>query len=63
MVARISQTQKPKESMYPILRYLGFFGNSNSSIRFGQVYDYWVLGPLGKTVRLKGLEHDCAYHI
>ena len=23
-------------------------GNSNSLVSFGQVYDYWVLGPLGK---------------
>ena len=24
------------------------FGNSNFSAGFGEVYDYWVLGPLGE---------------
>ena len=31
----------------PIIRYLGL-GNSNYSTNLGQVYDYWVLGPLGQ---------------
>ena len=34
----------PRGSKYPIIRYLG---KSQFSAGFGQVYDYWVLGPLG----------------
>ena len=37
----------PKGSKDPIIRYLGFLGNSNFKTSSGQVYDYWVLGPLG----------------
>ena len=39
--------QNPKG---PSTQYLGTWdlGNGNFSTGFGEVYDYWVLGPLGK---------------
>ena len=39
----------------PCTQYLGTLdlGHSNFSTGFGQVYDYWVLGPLGEVKQLK----------
>ena len=52
----------------PSAQYLATWdlGNSNSSTGFGQVYDYWVLGPLthlhvaselGKAVSIRTAMH------
>ena len=44
--------QHASDAIYPTgpsTQYLGTWdwGNSNFSTGFGEVYDYWVLGPLG----------------
>ena len=43
--------------MGPSTQYLGTWdvGHGNSSTGFGEVYDYWVLGPLGFSTLAKGV--------
>ena len=36
------------------------WGNSKYTTDFGQVYDYWVLGPLGLGFMVQGFPHRIA---